>query len=147
MELTENTAAKWEWIRNETAELASSIASNQEIIKSISSALDELIADLDTKRKTLQKLHDLADKEMLREESGTLNNEVSVISKPQPEQITPAPKEKQVKSATKNPARKKRAKPNTKKTGKVSAKTSDQPELPLPEDTKDNQLDRRENKK
>ena len=92
-------------------------------------------------------LSTLADKEVLREESGTLNDEVPVISKPQPEQIAPAPKEKQAKSATKNPARKKRAKSNTKKTDKVSAKTSDQPELPLPEDTKDNQPDRRENKK
>ena len=147
MELTENTAARWERIRNETAELASSIASKQEIIKSISSALDELITDFDTERETLEKLRDLADKEMLREESGTLNDEAPVISKPQPEQIAPAPKEKQAKSATKNPARKKRAKSNTKKTDKVSAKTSDQPELPLPEDTKDNQPDRRENKK
>ena len=75
MELTENTAARWERIRNETAELASSIASKQEIIKSISSALDELITDFDTERETLEKLRDLADKEMLREESGTLNDE------------------------------------------------------------------------
>lgn len=147
MELTENTAAKWEQIRNETAELASSIASKQEIIKSISSALDELITDFDAKRETLEKLRDLADKEMLREESGTLNDETPAISKPQPRQTNPAPKEKQVKSATKNPARKKRAKSNTKKTGKASDKTSGQPELPMTENTKDSQPDRQESKK
>ena len=147
MELTENTAAKWEWVRDETAKLASSIASKQEIIKGVSSALDELIADLDTELETFERLSTLADKEVLREESGTLNDEAPVISKPQPEEIAPTPKEKQVKSATKNPARKKRAKPNTKKTDKVSAKNSDQSELPLIEDTKDNQPDRRENKK
>ena len=147
MELTENTAAKWEQIRNETAELASSIASKQEIIKSISSALDELITDFDTERETLEKLRDLADKEMLREESGTLNDETPAVSKPQPRQTNPAPKEKQVKSATKNPARKTRAKSNAKKTGKTSDKTSGQPELPLPKDTKDNQPDRQESKK
>ena len=143
MELTENTAAKWEWVRDEAAKLASSIASKQEIIKSVSSALDELIADLDTELETFERLSTLADKEVLREESGTLNDEAPVISKPQPEQIAPAPKEKQVKSATKNPARNQ----IQKKTGKVSAKNSDQSELPLLEDTKDNQPDRRENKK
>lgn len=147
MELTENTAAKWEWVRDETAKIASSIASKQEIIKSVSSALDKLIADLDTELETFERLSTLADKEVLREESGTLNDEAPVISKPQPEQIAPAPKEKQVKSATKNPARKTRAKSNTKKTGKASGKTLNQTEFALTENTKNNQPDRRENKK
>ena len=147
MELTENTAAKWEWVRDETAKLASSIASKQEIIKGVSSALDELIADLDTELETFERLSTLADKEVLREESGTLNDEAPVISKPQPEQIAPTPKEKQVKSATKNPARKKRAKPNTKKTGKASGKTLNQTEFALTENTKNSQPDQQENKK
>ena len=56
MELTENTAAKWEWVRDETAKLASSIASKQEIIKSVSSTLDKLIADLDTELETFERL-------------------------------------------------------------------------------------------
>lgn len=120
MELTGNTADRWEQVSNKIAEIASNIASKQELIKSISSTLDELTTDLDTERDALEKLGNLAYKEVLREESGTLNDETPAI--PEPEQTTPTTEEKQAKSSTK-------------KSAKKSAETPKQSELPLLKDT------------
>ena len=120
MELTGNTADRWEQVSNKIAEIASNIASKQELIKSISSTLDELTTDLDAERDALEKLGNLAYKEVLREESGTLNDETPAIS--EPEQATPTQEEKQAKSSTK-------------KSAKKSTEAPKQSELPLLKDT------------
>ncbi len=157
MESTENTAAKWEWVRDETAKLASSIASKQEIIKSVSSALDKLIADLDTELETFERLSTLADKEVLREESGTLNDETTTISEPEqkPKQTTPDTKEKPTKSSPRKSNKKEQDKSSTKKSIKKdgSKKNSTKPNTPSKQTelelkaAEDDQLDRQESQK
>lgn len=157
MELTENTAAKWEWVRDETAKLASSIASKQEIIKSVSSTLDKLIADLDTELETFERLSTLADKEVLREESGTLNDETTTISEPEQKskQTTPDAK-KPTKSSPRKSNEKKQDKPSTKNRQKEkdeSKKNNTKPNTPSEQTelgikaAEDDQLNRQENQK
>ena len=121
MELTGNTADRWEQTSNKIAEIALDVASKQELIKSIVSTLNELIVDLDTERDMLEKLGNLAYKEVLREESGTLNDETSIIQDPTPS--TESTKERQTK-------------PSTEKTPEKSvAKNTESSELPLLKNT------------
>ena len=80
MELTGNTAARWEQISNKIGKIATSISAKQELIKGISSTIDELGAELDAERKALEQLSNLALKEVLREESGTLNDEDDITA-------------------------------------------------------------------
>lgn len=82
MELTGNTADRWEQISNKIGEIATSISAKQELIKGISSTIDELSIELDAERKVLEQLSNLALKEVLREESGTLNDEDSITTEP-----------------------------------------------------------------
>lgn len=121
MELTGNTADRWEQTSNKIAEIALDVASKQELIKSIVSTLNELIVDLDTERDMLEKLGNLAYKEVLREESGTLNDETPIVQDPTPS--TESTKEKQTK-------------PSTEKTPEKSvAKNTESSELPLLKNT------------
>ena len=82
MELTGNTADRWEQISNKIGEIATSISAKQELIKGISSTIDELSIELDAERKVLERLSNLALKEVLREESGTLNDEDNTTTEP-----------------------------------------------------------------
>ena len=92
MELTGSTADRWEQISNKINELAMGISAKQELVKGISSALEDLNAELDTERQTLEQLANLALKEVLREESGTLNDEPPVVPEPIQPKKTPAKK-------------------------------------------------------
>jgi len=98
MELTGSTADRWEQISNKINELAMGISAKQELVKGISSTLEDLNTELDTERQTLEQLANLAFKEVLREESGTLNDESPVV--PEPIQ----PKKKLAKKPAKKPA-------------------------------------------
>ncbi len=82
MELTGNTADRWEQISNKIGEIAASISAKQELIKGVSSTIDELGAELAAERKALELLSNLALKEVLREESGTLNDEDDAVAEP-----------------------------------------------------------------
>ena len=82
MELTGSAADRWEQICNKINKLTMSISAKQELIRGISSTIEELDAELDADRKVLEKLSNLALKEVLREESGTLNDEPPVIPEP-----------------------------------------------------------------
>lgn len=82
MELTGNTADRWEQISNIIGEIATSISAKQELIKGISSTIDELSIELGAERKVLEQLSNLALKEVLREESGTLNDEDNTTTEP-----------------------------------------------------------------
>lgn len=95
MELTGNAADRWEQISKKLNELAMSISAKQELIKGISSTIEDLDEELDTDRKLLEKLGNLANKEVLREESGTLNDEPPAI--PEPVQPKKTPTKKSVK--------------------------------------------------
>ena len=52
------------------------------MVESISSTLDDLKKDLDTDKKALEEVSNIALKEVLREESGTLNDEPPVVARP-----------------------------------------------------------------
>lgn len=79
MELTGSTADRWEQISNRINELATGISAKQELIKGILSTIEDLNTELDVERKALEQLGSLALKEVLREESGTLNDEMPVF--------------------------------------------------------------------
>lgn len=134
MELTGNTADRWEQISNKMAEIASHIAEKQELIKSISSTLDDLNLELNTERDTLEKLGNLAYKEVLREESGTLNDETPVTPESKPVitvPITEAP------STDKD----KHQKLPAKKSAKKPTESSKQSESPLNIETTDSETE------
>ena len=80
MELTGSTADRWEQISNRINELATGISTKQELIKGILSTIEDLNTELDAERKALGQLGNLALKEVLREESGTLNDEMPVFN-------------------------------------------------------------------
>lgn len=80
MELTGSTADRWEQISNRINELATGISTKQELIKGILSTIEDLNTELDAERKALEQLGNLALKEVLREESGTLNDEMPVFN-------------------------------------------------------------------
>lgn len=120
MELKGNAADRWQQVSDKLAEIAANIAAKQELVKDISSTLEELGAELKNEQKLLDKLSNLALKEVLREESGTLNDEPPVVS--EPVQVDPVPK-KQIKEHTET---------STKETNKKSSETQKQSEtLPL----------------
>lgn len=75
MELTGNAADRWQQISDKLGELALNISQKQEMIEAISSTLDNLKKDLGTDKKALEEVSNVAFKEVLREESGTLNDE------------------------------------------------------------------------
>lgn len=130
MELTGSTADRWEQICNKINKLTMSISAKQELIRGISSTIEELDAELDADRKVLEKLSNLALKEVLREESGTLNDEPPVIPEPIQSDHT---SEKQPEERAETPARK-----STKKT--IDAQK--QPEtLPLLENVENSESD------
>lgn len=89
MELTGSTADRWEQMSNKINEIALSISAKQELIKGISSTIEDLNAELDAEHEILEQLSNLALKEVLREESGTLNDEAPVFEDAQnPEKKT-----------------------------------------------------------
>ncbi len=73
MELTGNDASRWEQMSNSIQTLEQKIASYHELIKGISSSLAELTTSLEETRQTAYALSNLAYKEVLRQESGTIN--------------------------------------------------------------------------
>lgn len=74
---------------NKINEIALSISAKQELIKGISSTIEDLNAELDAEHEILEQLSNLALKEVLREESGTLNDEAPVFEDAQnPEEET-----------------------------------------------------------
>lgn len=130
MELTGNAADRWEQIGNKINELTMSISAKQELIKRISSTIGELDAELDADRKVLEKLSNLALKEVLREESGTLNDEPPVVPESAPVDSIP---QKQIREDIETPAKKPSKKPN---------KTQNQSEtLPLLENVDSPEVD------
>ena len=130
MELTGNAADRWEQIGNKINELTMSILAKQELIKGISSTIEDLDAELDADRRMLEKLSNLALKEVLREESGTLNDEPPAI--PELIQLDQVP-EKQPKERAETPV---------KKTTKKTIDAQKQPEtLPLLENVEDSESD------
>lgn len=89
MELTGNDASRWEQMSNSIQTLEQKIASYHELIKGISSSLAELTTSLEETRQTADGLSNLAYKEVLRQESGTINADDDYdISEPKPEPIT-----------------------------------------------------------
>jgi|GEM_PF-5388485 hypothetical protein len=82
MELTGNAADRWQQISDKLGELALNISQKQKMVESISSTLDDLKKDLDTDKKALEEVSNIALKEVLREESGTLNDEPPVVARP-----------------------------------------------------------------
>lgn len=82
MELTGNAADRWQQISDKLGELALNISQKQKMVESISSTLDALKKDLDTDKKALEEVSNIALKEVLREESGTLNDEPPVVARP-----------------------------------------------------------------
>lgn len=130
MELKGNAADRWQQVSDKLAEIAVDIAAKQELVKDISSTLEELGAELKNEQKLLDKLSNLALKEVLREESGTLNDEPPVVS--EPVQADPVPK-KQIKEHTET---------STKETSKKSSEIQKQPEtLPLLSDADSPEVD------
>lgn len=75
MELKGNSADRWEQFSNKLGELAASVATKKEMITAISSTLDDMMKQLETEQSELEQLGNLAYKEVLREESGTLNDD------------------------------------------------------------------------
>lgn len=134
MELTGNTADRWEQISNKMAEIASSIAEKQELIKGISSTLNDLNSDLDAEHDMLEKLGNLAYKEVLREESGTLNDEAPAITEPNPATTI-------LVADTPSTNKDERIKSPTKKSIKKSTESSKQSELPLNVKTTDSKTE------
>lgn len=130
MELTGSTADRWEQMSNKINEIAMSVSAKQELVKGISSTIEELGAELDADRKVLEKLSNLALKEVLREESGTLNDEPPVVPESVPVDSTP---QKQIREDIETPA---------KKSSKKSNKTQNQSEtLPLLENVDSPEVD------
>lgn len=130
MELTGNAADRWEQIGNKINELTMSISTKQELVKGISSTIEELDAELDADRKVLEKLSNLALKEVLREESGTLNDEPPVVPESVP---VDSISQKQIREDIETPAKKPSKKPN---------KTQNQSEtLPLLENVDSPEVD------
>ena len=82
MELTGNAADRWQQISDKLGELALNISQKQEMVEAISSTLDDLKKDLDTDKKALEEVSNVALKEVLREESGTLNDEPPAVARP-----------------------------------------------------------------
>lgn len=82
MELTGNAADRWQQISDKLKELALNISQKQEMVEAISSTLDDLKKDLDTDKKALEEVSNVALKEVLREESGTLNDEPPAVARP-----------------------------------------------------------------
>lgn len=73
MELTGNDASRWEQMSNSIQALEQKIASYHELIRGMSSSLAELTTSLEETRQTADRLSNLAYKEVLRQESGTIN--------------------------------------------------------------------------
>lgn len=82
MELTGNAADRWQQISDKLGELALNISQKQEMVEAISSTLDDLKKDLNTDKKALEEVSNVALKEVLREESGTLNDEPPAVARP-----------------------------------------------------------------
>lgn len=82
MELTGNAADRWQQISDKLGELALNISQKQKMVEAISSALYDLKKDLDTDKKALEEVSNVALKEVLREESGTLNDEPPAVARP-----------------------------------------------------------------
>lgn len=90
MELTGNDAERWEQMSNKTQELEQKIASYCKLIKGVGSTLTKLTASLEETRQTADRLSNLAYKEVLRQESGTINadDDYGILESSQPEPIT-----------------------------------------------------------
>lgn len=104
MELTGNAADRWQQISDKLGELALNVSQKQKMVESISSTLDDLKKDLDTDKKALEEVSNIALKEVLREESGTLNDEPPVVARPiqaKEEPATQQPDEMSKENATK----------------------------------------------
>ena len=126
MELTGSTADRWEQMGNKINDLAIDVSAKQELIKGVSSTLEDLNGELDAVRKTLEQLRNLADKEVLREESGTLNDEAPVFDDVQ----NPEEKEdEKVEAASNFEKPLKEKKKNNRSNTKASEKPIEQAEL------------------
>ena len=90
MELKGDSADKWEQVREKTRELADAILEDLESIDAIKSDLKERSDRLNRYTEELKKLSNAADKEVLREESGMLNDDApedySIYNETKPEQ-------------------------------------------------------------
>lgn len=73
MELTGNDAERWEQMSNEIQEIEEKIASYYELVKGMGSTLMELATNLGETQQIVNNLSNLAYKEVLRQESGTIN--------------------------------------------------------------------------
>lgn len=80
MELQGNSADRWQQISDKLAELSSDIVAEQKAVNSVRSILDELGSSLNDRQQLLEKMSNLAYKEVLREESGTLNDESTMMA-------------------------------------------------------------------
>ena len=104
MELNGTTTAdRWEEISNHLSELSQKISKEKTAIHSLLTELKKSEKNLDKLTSDLEKLSGLAYKEVLREESGTLNDEMpeykpEIASEPAPAikprpELKPEPKE------------------------------------------------------
>ena len=75
MELKGNTAERWEQVSNKLSELSEGLSGKKKEIDAMITSLKQVEKEIDSTRKTLEKLGAAAYKEVLREESGTLNDE------------------------------------------------------------------------
>jgi len=80
MELSGSDAERWDQMSNKIQELEQQIASYHELVKGISSTLTELITNLAETQQTANSLSSLAYKEVLRQESGTINADDDYIA-------------------------------------------------------------------
>ena len=97
MKLTGNAADRWQQVSDKLGELALSISAKQALVEGILSALDELNGELANEKKTLETISSLTLKEVLREESGTLNDEPPEVM------LAPTSQEQQQKQVQEQP--------------------------------------------
>lgn len=89
MELTGNTADRWEQISKHISELSSEIEKNQAIAKDAISTMKQIGKNLTNLQSKVDELSTLAYKEVLREESGTINDEAPVFDDAVKDSIKP----------------------------------------------------------
>ena len=75
MELQGNTADRWEQVSTKLAELSEEYKEKKKTINGIVSSLKQVEKDLATLQSNIEELSNITYKEVLREESGTLNDE------------------------------------------------------------------------
>lgn len=92
MELTGTTADRWEQVSNKIAELAQDIEKKKKTISDAITSLKQVEKKFGSLQLELEQLSSIAYKEVLREESGTLNDEMPVF-----EEATVVPTDQQTK--------------------------------------------------